>query len=125
MTLAREVASELKTSGIKDLGAVEAYHLPYTKPDKLNEILVTEVTTIPNNYGSNIFTEADETIQLNIFYGTEKTVPIDTFEHSIVSFFVERNWTLIPYGGHYLDPDTNQLSVVMKFKRRKEWNYKV
>ena len=125
-TLARDVVTQLKHSGIKDLGIVEAYVLPPTKiQDKLNAILVTEVTTVPTTYGSNSFTENTETIELNIYYGTSKTAPIDTFERSIVSFFMQRNWTLLPYGGHYHDPETQQLCIDFQFRRRKAWNYKV
>ena len=125
-TLARDVVTQLKHSGIKDLGIVEAYALPPAKiQDTLNAILVTEVTTVPTTYGSNSFTENTETIELNIYYGTSKTVPIDTFERSIVSFFMQRNWTLLPYGGHYHDPETQQLCIDFQFRRRKAWNYKV
>lgn len=126
-TLANEVANQLKNSGIKDIGIVAAYDLPPTgnTPDKLNAIRVTEVTNVPNTYGSNSFTENDETIELNIYYGTQKTVPIDTFERLIVSFFTQKNWTLLPYGGHYKDPDTHQLSIDFRFRRRNIWNYKV
>lgn len=121
-TLARDVATQLKHSGIKDLGIA----LPPAKiQDTLNAILVTEVTTVPTTYGSNSFTENTETIELNIYYGTSKTAPIDTFERSIVSFFMQRNWTLLPYGGHYHDPETQQLCIDFQFRRRKAWNYKV
>ena len=125
-TLARDVVTQLKHSGIKDLGIVGAYALPPAKiQDTLNAILVTEVTTVPTTYGSNSFTENTETIELNIYYGTSKTAPIDTFERSIVSFFMQRNWTLLPYGGHYHDPETQQLCIDFQFRRRKAWNYKV
>lgn len=69
-TLAKEVADELQNSGIKDIGIVSSYTLPSTGgiADKQNNILVTEVTTVPNEYGSNQFTQTDETIELNIYY---------------------------------------------------------
>lgn len=126
-TLAESVAQDLQNAHIKNLGTVKAYNLPITGgvPDKLNSILVSEVTTVPNTYGSNLFTETDETIELNIYYGTQKTVPIDTFEHSIVSFFMQKNWTLLPYGGHYQDPETKQKRIDFQFRRRKEWKFKV
>ncbi len=125
-TLAREVAEQLSQAKIKDLGIVRAYALPPVRsPDKLNAILVSEVTTVPNTYGSNQFTDNDETIEISIYYGTQKKVPIDTFEHSIVSFFLQRNWTLLPYSGHYHDPDTQQLCIDFQFRRRKAWNYMV
>ncbi|MBI1716732.1 DUF806 family protein [Lactobacillus crispatus] len=125
-TLAKEVADELQNSGIKDIGIVSSYTLPSTGgiADKQNNILVTEVTTVPNEYGSNQFTQTDETIELNIYYGTQKTVPIDTFERSIVSFFMQRNWSLLPYGGHYKDPTTKQLCIDFQFRRRKTWKFK-
>lgn len=126
-TLAKEIATELKSSGIKDLGVVEAYNLPSTGgiPDQKNSILVTEVTNIPDEFGSNTFTRTDQTIELNIFYGNRKSVPIDTFEQSIVSFFVQRGWSFLPYGGHYQDPDTKQIRIDFQFRRRNTWNYKV
>lgn len=126
-TLAQDVAKELSQSGIKDLGIVKAYNLPSTGgiPDQKNNILVTEVTNIPDEFGSNTFTRTDQTIELNIYYGNRKTVPIDTFENSIVSFFMQRNWTLLPCGGHYHDPETQQLCIDFQFRRRKAWNYKV
>lgn len=126
-TLAETVATELEKSGIRDLGIVKADKLPSTGgiADKLNSILVTEVTNVPEEYGSNAFTRTDQTIELNIFYGNQKTIPIDTFEQSIVSFFMQKGWSFLPYGGHYEDPDTRQKRIDFQFRRRNTWNYKV
>ncbi len=126
-TLAEKVALSLSQSGIKDLGVVKAYKLPSTNgiSDKKNNILVTEVTNIPNEFGSNAFTKTDQVIELNIFYGDHKSIPIDTFEQLIVSFFMRKDWMLLPYGGHYLDPDTHQKRIDFQFRRRNLWNYKV
>lgn len=126
-TLAETIATELQNSDIQDLGIARAYSLPSTGgiPDQKNNILVTEVTNIPNEFGSNTYTRTDQTIELNIFYGNSKSVPIDTFEQSIVSFFMQRGWSFLPYGGHYKDPDTQQMRINFQFRRRNTWNYKV
>lgn len=122
-TLANEIATALQNSGIQDLGIVKAYALPPANgvPDKKNAILVTEVTSVPNTYGSNNFTDEFQTIELNIYYGSQKTVPIDVFEKSITSFFIAKNWALLPYGGHYKDPDTLQVRIDFQFRRRKTY----
>ncbi|WP_333603651.1 DUF806 family protein [Lactobacillus acetotolerans] len=87
---------------------------------EFTDVLVTDVVESYGNYGSDKSTTLDETIALNIFYGLNTDTNAELLEDAIVSIFEQRGWSCIYSTGYTIDPDTNQLTKIMHFKRTKE-----
>lgn len=122
MTLAGEVANALDGSKIDHLGSVGTFIGPIDKPDQDHaSITVFEVTTVPTEFGSNLYNEKIEEVQLKILYAYKPKFDVDAFEDLIASFFMQNNWQRLPNNGHY--PDQIQtmpvMAIDMFFRRRK------
>ncbi|MDH5099752.1 DUF806 family protein [Lactobacillus kefiranofaciens] len=121
MTVAKEVTDELNHAGIKHL--LKAYSFQRLKNPDLNNAVITvyEVSNSPTEHGSNLYNELISQIQIKILYNSPTELDSDTFEQSIVSFFMQRNWLRLSDTGHYIDTSDTKpmLAIDMFFRRRK------
>lgn len=124
MSAINDVISTLKkhSEDLKKLGLGRVYSVNFAPSGFTKQgtadVMISEVTQAPSDYGSDDFTHNIQTIQLNIFYGNSFS-NMDAFEDSIASFLNADKWILLPSGGHYQDPNTRQVTKVIQFKRRK------
>lgn len=121
MTMVYEVADALNKSNIDNLGHAYPYMIPASSLVKQKNskaiLAVSEVQESPTEHGSNAYTMMDQQVQIKICYPIGNQVNMDTFEKSIVSFFMQKNWLRQPDNGHYIDP-SGHVEVDLFFKRR-------
>lgn len=120
MTLVYEVSDALNSAGIKNLGHAYPYTIPPSSFARFNGqalIAISEVMEIPTEHGSNQYNELISQIQVKIGYPIGNQVNMDTFEQSIVSFFIDKNWLRLPNNGHYLD-ESGHAQMDLFFRRR-------
>lgn len=121
MTMVYEVADALNNSNIDNLAHAYPYLIPASSLVKQKNskaiLAVSEVQESPAEHGSNEYTAMDQQVQIKICYPIGKQVDMDTFEKSIVSFFMQKKWLRQPNNGHYIDP-SGHVEVDLFFKRR-------
>lgn len=78
---------------------------------------ITEITEEFPEYGSNLPTNREQRIAINIFYGIEKIDYMDLIEKEIESVFLLNNWQIIYSQAHVPDPDTGQETKIYQFSR--------
>lgn len=122
--IVKEVTNLLRTASLNGVDNVYPFFIPEDKQSstETTDILVTEIYDVPDSYGSDDIYSTEQAVQLNIFYGLHSKTVADTLEKSIVSFLMQKNWRLFEKEGHNLDPDTRQLTQIMKFRKRNLWN---
>lgn len=121
--IVKEVVNLLRDAKLEGVDNVYPFMIPENKQSSVatTDILVTEVYDVPDSYGSDAIYSTEQSVQLNIFYGLNSKTDADTLEKSIVSFLISKNWRLVEKEGHTLDPDTRQLTQIMKFRKRYLW----
>lgn len=122
--IVKEVTNLLRTINLDGVDNIYPFFIPEDKQSstETTDILVTEIYDVPDSYGSDDIYSTEQAVQLNIFYGFHSKTVADTLEKSIVSFLMQKGWRLIEKEGHSLDPDTRQLTQIMKFRKRNLWN---
>ena len=120
MTVVYELSTELNQAGIKDLGRAFPFRIPPSSLVKYQDkalIAISEVLENPTEHGSNIYNEMSVQIQVKICYPIGNQVNMDTFEKSIASFFMQKNWLRQVNSGHYIDK-SGHAEIDLFFKRR-------
>lgn len=129
MSIVGDVLQVIKKNSVelKKLGLNRAYSYLFEASDKTPngkaDLMVIDVNSMPETYGSNDFTHNIEQVQIKIFYGysdlNHPAVNMDAFEDSIASFLFAQNWHLLPSSARYRDPKKGQITKDLFFKRRK------
>lgn len=120
MTVVYELSAELNQAGIKDLGRAYPFRIPPSSLVKYQDkalIAISEVLEDPTEHGSNIYNEMSVQIQIKICYPIGNHINMDTFEQSIASFFMQKNWLRQANSGHYID-ESGHAEIDLFFKRR-------
>lgn len=120
MTVVYELSTELNQAGIKDLGRAFPFRIPPSSLVKYQDkalIAISEVLEDPTEHGSNIYNEMSVQIQIKICYPIGNHINMDTFEQSIASFFMQKNWLRQASNGHYID-ESGHAEIDLFFKRR-------
>ena len=120
MTAVYELSTELNQTGIKDLGRAYPFRIPPSSLVKYQDkalIAISEVLEDPTEHGSNIYNEMSVQIQVKICYPIGNHINMDTFEQSIASFFMQKNWLRQASNGHYID-ESGHAEIDLFFKRR-------
>lgn len=120
MTVVYELSTELNQAGIKDLGRAFPFRIPPSSLLKYQDkalIAISEVLEDPTEHGSNIYNEMSVQIQIKICYPIGNHINMDTFEQSIASFFMQKNWLRQASNGHYID-ESGHAEIDLFFKRR-------
>ena len=120
MTVVYELSTELNQAGIKDLGRAYPFRIPPSSLVKYQDkalIAISEVLEDPTEHGSNIYNEMSVQIQIKICYPIGNHINMDTFEQSIASFFMQKNWLRQAGNGHYID-ESGHAEIDLFFKRR-------
>lgn len=120
MTVVYELSTELNQAGIKDLGRAYPFRIPPSSLVKYQDkalIAISEVLEDPTEHGSNIYNEMSVQIQIKICYPIGNHINMDTFEQSIASFFIQKNWLRQASNGHYID-ESGHAEIDLFFKRR-------
>ena len=120
MTVVYELSTELNQAGIKDLGRAFPFRIPPSSLVKYQDkalIAISEVLEDPTEHGSNIYNEMSVQIQIKICYPIGNHINMDTFEQSIASFFIQKNWLRQASNGHYID-ESGHAEIDLFFKRR-------
>ncbi len=75
------------------------------------QVLLTEATNSPSEYGNSMFTSFDYGVYVQIFYTNSLDVNIDTTEKEIelMEHFINNEWLISQSQAHYLDPETGQM----------------
>ena len=120
MTVVYELSTELNQAGIKDLGRAYPFRIPPSSLVKYQDkalIAISEVLEDPTEHGSNVYNEMSVQIQIKICYPIGNHINMDTFEQSIASFFMQKNWLRQASNGHYID-ESGHAEIDLFFKRR-------
>lgn len=120
MTAVYEVATDLNNAGIKNLGRAYPFRIPPSSLVKYQDkalIAISEVLEDPTEHGSNTYSEMSVQIQIKICYPIGNHINMDTFEQSIASFFMQKNWLRQANSGHYID-ESGHAEIDLFFKRR-------
>lgn len=120
MTVVYELSTELNQAGIKDLGRAYPFRIPPSSLVKYQDqalIAISEVLENPTEHGSNTYSEMLVQIQIKICYPIGNHINMDTFEQSIASFFMQKNWLRQASNGHYID-ESGHAEIDLFFKRR-------
>lgn len=119
---AGELIESLNIPGI-DYVYVDAIPPDYQSDENTTDVLVTEVTDILGDYGSDVATNRDQTIALNIFYSVADDVDTALIEKSIEAVFLHAKWQLTRSDPHVIDPDTMQVTKIYQFTRHERNDY--
>lgn len=120
MTAVYEVATDLNNAGIKNLVRAYPFRIPPSSLVKYQDkalIAISEVLEDPTEHGSNTYSEMSVQIQIKICYPIGNHINMDTFEQSIASFFMQKNWLRQANSGHYID-ESGHAEIDLFFKRR-------
>ena len=120
MTVVYEVSQDLNKAGIKGLGRAYPFRIPPSSLVKYQDkalIAISEVLEDPTEHGSNIYNEMSVQIQIKICYPIGNHINMDTFEQSIASFFMQKNWLRQASNGHYID-ESGHAEIDLFFKGR-------
>lgn len=120
MTLAYEISDDLNQADINNLGQAFPFRIPSSSLVKYQDkalIAISEALESPTEHGSNAYNEMWVQIQVKICYPIGNQVNTDTFEQSIASFFMQKNWLRQASNGHYID-ESGHAEIDLFFKRR-------
>lgn len=126
----RKALTNVKIPGITH---VYSYSSTPTAEDKQTtcSVILSDLPTIDDSHGSNNATSTLVRLRVLISKGSQNSIPIDTIENSIVSFFIDKNnwpnhvpWIKQDGSYHTVDPDRNwrTLSYLYFEKRINKWN---
>ena len=118
-TRAQSVLNNAISKGNLPISNTYCYYLPNDVMTDTSHsvILISEVSDMAADYGSNRSTTMKERIALNIYYALNTTIDFDCLEQKIISAFEADNWSLTYSPGHSVDPSTKQLTKVMQFQK--------
>lgn len=114
---AADLIEQAKIPGI-DHVYVDAIPVGLQDSSDSTDVLVTEVTDLMQDYGSDLPTQRVQTIALNIFYSTSVDVDTASIEQKIEAVFLSNNWSLVESLRHTTDPDTLQTTKIYQFQRK-------
>lgn len=122
---AKDAADLIRMAKIEGIEDVYVDAIPASNQDdaETTSVLVTEVTDIVEDYGSNYPTSRSQTVAVNIYYANQMNVKTDLIEKSIESVFLHQNWTLVRSEPHITDPDTWQMTKNYQFTRNERNDY--
>lgn len=75
------------------------------------QVLLTESTNEPDDYGNSTFISLSYGVYIQIFYSNAEDADIDTtqVEMELMKIFIDSGWLITQSQPHYPDPDTGQM----------------
>lgn len=131
--IVNDVRKKLTNVKIPGITHVYSYSSTPAVENKQNtcSVILSDLPEIDDTHGSNGTTSSLFRLRVLISKGSQNSIPIDTIENSIVSFFVDKNnwpdhvpWIKQDGSYHTVDPDRNwrTLSYLYFEKRINKWN---